>query len=121
MTVAGRPSAMNASASLIPSSVLPVAVAPATTTSGGASAIWPYCTSDALPARVQAGRAAPQDPDQSDHVRGAYGEHGRGWAARGPACRLLPGTGAGRRRDDRRGARAGPPDRGPDPGQLPPR
>src|SRR5688572_33389604 len=110
MTVAGRPPAMNASASRIPSSVLPVAVAPATTTSGGAWAIWPYCTSDALPARVRADRSTPQDPDESDHVRGAHGEHGRSRAARGPAHRLLPGTGARRRRHDRRGAGPRPPD-----------
>ena len=65
--------------------------------------------------------AAAPDAAQPDQLRGAHREHVRGGPARGAPHRLLPRAGAGRRRDDRRGARAGPSDGRPDPRQLPPR
>src|SRR5690242_6603477 len=99
MTVAGRPCAISHSPRRIPSSVLPVAVGPATTTSGGRLAMAAYCTAHALPARLRAAHDPASDAEEPDQLRRPHGEHGGGRAARRTPYRLLPRTGAGRRGD----------------------
>ena len=94
MTVAGVPSAMSASARRIAGSVLLVAVAPATTTSGGAWVTPAYSHDDD-------GRAFPRA--DNDHPRRRHGHRRRG---RADARRAPPGPRA-HRRDDRQRQRPG--------------
>ena len=73
MTAAGRPVAMSASASRIASSVLPVAVAPATTTSGGAPAVRRSRADERASQRVRAG-VVDADEDLATDERRVAGE-----------------------------------------------
>ena len=80
-----------------------------------------YCTADAVSACLRAADDPSSHAPEPDHVRGAHREHGRERAARRPAHRVLPRTGARWGRDDRGGATPGAPDRGADAWQLPER
>ena len=123
------PVAMNASASRIASSVLPVAVAPATTMSGGDPAVRPSRADERAPQRVRPG-VLDADEDLATDERARRRRGGRaccrasGRTAGSPA-RPRPATSGGRAGPSRRGrgrARAAPRRRGPRPrGRATPR